>query len=640
MTATDTPGADATEASEGSAIAAEPDDDRGAAPVDTAATPGEAAGPDGQEGPAWLSDRLVGRLALALTLGPLVVGGLALIFAVGDQYTPISDHALTELQTRSVGRDEVLVGLYSRDEWNHPGPMLFYILAPFYWLTGGMSVGLNIGALAINGGSVAGMGLLARRRGGTPLMLVTLLSSALLMRMLGAEFLHDPWNCFVTTLPFGLLVFLTWSMWRGDMWAFPVGALVATFLAQAHVGFVALATPLLAWGAVGLVASVALETDGQARSARLRSGVKMGLVGAGVLAVGWLPAAIEALQHSPSNVAEIVHYFRHPDGDTHSLVEGWRVMSGQFGGAPEWLTYKHEFSFGGQSPFFYSAPIPWMLVALVVAGIVLWRRQVVGTFSLLATLGLTFVVGMVAVARTVGLAFDYRLRWTLIPAMVALVVIGWAGWTLAADRWPRAPRRVLTPLALAALTVVGGVNVFTAATAGTPQNDDSAAVASLSDQVLDYLPDDEGTVLVNDAFHSGAWHARGLVLQLERGGIDVGVDESLLNEYGHHRVIEPGTDISTLLVVTRDEYVDDVAARPGMRLIAEWQALPEDELVELEAQRDLIGADLAAGRITYEVASPLQMDLLREMTNDELSTAYRAAVFIDERYGTPAPPAG
>ena len=82
-----------------------------------------------------VSDRVAGRLAMGLTLAPFVVGVLALVFAVGNQYHPWSDHALIEMQTRSVGRDEVLVGLFSRDTWNHPGPAQFYVLAPFYWLT-------------------------------------------------------------------------------------------------------------------------------------------------------------------------------------------------------------------------------------------------------------------------------------------------------------------------------------------------------------------------------------------------------------------------------------------------------------------------------------------------------------------------
>jgi hypothetical protein len=306
-------------------------------------------------------------------------------------------------------------------------------------------------------------------------------------------------------------------------------------------------------------------------------------------------------------------------------------MSGQFGGAPEWLTAKREFGFAGQSPFIGEAPLPWMLVLVLLAGVVLWRRQVSGARPLLTALAVAFVAGMVAVARTIGPAFDYRLRWTFIPAMVGFVVIGWAAWTLVSERWPRRAPRVLAPVALAALTVLCGINVVTAATAGTPQNDNSAAVASLSEQVVDALPDDlDGPVLVEDAYYSGAWHARGLVLQLERRGIDVGVDPSLANEYGRHRVIDPGEEVGADLIVTRDGWIDDVADRPGVRPIAEWYAIPEDEAEVLVAEFERIEADKQAGRVTFDEAIEMQGDIAYQLTNDGQSMAYRVVVFLDE----------
>ena len=673
---------------------------------------GEEAEADGDA--ERLDDRTVGRLALGLTLVPFVVGVLALFFAVGNQYHPWSDHALIELQTRSVGHDEVLVGLYSRDAWNHPGPALFYVLAPLYWLTGGMSVSISIGALVINGASVTGMALVARRLGGTALMLITLLANALLMRALSGEFLQDPWNCFVTTLPFGLLVFLTWAMWRGESWALPVGAGVFTFLAQTHVGFVALASPLLAWGVVGLVVSVvtsrraaatnvvtaaadvdaadtdaaglrggdadvdAADTDaaglrggdGDSGAARSSAGdpgtdgvdgdppltwwrlVRAGVIGAVVLLVGWLPVIYDALTHEPSNLGEVIDYFRHPDETAHTLVEGWRVMAGQFGGSPEWLVSKQAPAFAGQSPFVYDSPFPWVLLLLVIAGVVLWRRRVAGSVALLTTLGLTFVVGVVAVSRTVGLAFDYRLRWTYIPGLIGLVVIGWAGWTLADARWQRAGARLLTPVALAGLALLGGTNVYTVATAGTPQNDDSASVASLTDQVLDHLSGYEGPVLVSDQSHSGSWHARGLVLQLEREGYDVGVHDAIGDEYGRHRVLDVSATGDgegegdqaeadqevVVLHVSRDEYIPVVAARPGMRLIAEWYAGPEDEIAALVAERITLGEDVAAGRISEEEGMERGREITTALADGHEATAFHAAVFL-EVPSDAAPPA-
>ena len=630
MTRTEAPGAGAASPPEGdldgtrTAQAAEPADQQ----VERA----------GRAAPGLPGDRRAERLGLALTLLPLVVSAVALLVAVGGQYNAFSDHALIEMQTRSVGRNEVLVGLYSRDTWNHPGPALFYVLAPFYWLTGGMAVSISVGALVINGAAIAGMALVARRLGGTRLMLVTLMGNALLMRSLGAAFLHDPWNCYITVLPFGLLVMLSWAMWRGEGWALPVAAVVTTFLAQTHVGFVALAAPVLGWGVLGLAVATGLDPDGESRSAAFRRNLEAGLLAVGVLAVGWLPLAVDAVRNTPNNTTEIIRYFRHPDEPTQSLATGWRIMAGQFGGAPEWLTFKRTFSFGGQSPFIAHAPLPWMLVLFIAAGVVLWRRGVPGSRSLVATLAVTLAVGAAAVSRTVGGVFDYRLRWTYLPAMLAFVVVCWAGWTLAAERWPRAGARLLTPLALVVLGVLSIVNVVTAATAGTPQDDNSAAVAALTQQVLDHLPDDGGPVLIKDAYSSGAWHGRGIVLQLERRGIDVGVPENLANEYGRHRVLDdpPGT----VLVVTRDDYVDEVAAGAGMRQIAEWWARPRDEIEDLLARRDQVRADVAAGRLSAREGYDREMEIGAELTNDNASYSYRVAVFVEEPAPAPGAPAG
>jgi hypothetical protein len=254
---------------------------------------------------------------------------------------------------------------------------------------------------------------------------------------------------------------------------------------------------------------------------------------------------------------------------------------------------------------------------------------------------LSFAVGVVAVARTVGLAFDYRLRWTYLPAMIGAVVIAWAGWTVVAERWPRAGSRVLAPLALVGLAAVGGVNVVTAATAGTPQNGDSASMTALTSQVLDNLPETDRTILVTDGYHSGAWHARGLVLQLERRGIDVGVEASRADEYGRHRVLGGSHEIGVVLVVTMDDTVDDIAGSPGMRLIAEWTALPEAEMRDLLDERDEILADVAAGRIEHDADVGARLhEIAAELVGDDQSIAYRAAVFVDETSGTPAPSAG
>jgi len=604
-------------------------------------------------------DRRIRRVAVALALAPFAVSAVAVLVAVGGSWLPTADHALTEMQIRDVGRHEVLVGLYSRETWNHPGPILFYVLAPFYWLTGGLAVGMSLGALAINGASMAGMGVVAHRRGGTPLMLLTLIGCALLLRTFGADFARDPWNCFITTLPFGLLILLVWSMWCGEMWALPVGAAVATFLAQTHIGFVALALPLLAYGAVGAALAARRNSrtagmahpgpeppgdggpgdgdpdgDGDAGDAaaprRSRTPFEKAVLAAAVvLGVLWLPPFVEELFRSPGNFTSIVHWFADAEDGIHSLTDGWQVMSAQLATVPEWLTVKESpHALTGQSPYLTAAPLPLLALPVVAACVVLWRRRGDGDRAFVHILGLTYVLGVVAVARTVGPAFEYRLRWTAIPAMLALVAVARLGWTAAARRWPRAERRVLVPLAVGALALLCGVNSWTAATAGSPQAGDSEAMNEIMPEVLGALPADAGQVAVEDVFHSGAWYARGIVLALEKAGVDARVGPDRADLFGRHRVVDGSSD--TRIVVAVDLLIDQIAEQPGMRPIAEWSRLPEDRREELEAERREIEAAIAAGTVYPSTGARQVIRVNEKLYGDSGAFGFHIVVFLDE----------
>ncbi len=181
-------------------------------------------------------------VAIALTLVPLVV--LA-VHMLRTDVVLTADLATTEMLTRDLGHRSPSLGPFSRDGWFHPGPALFYVLAPSYRLFGSDGSALAVGAVVVNAVSVATMGVVARRRGGTGLMLATLLGCAVLMHAVGPTFLATPWNVYVTVLPYGALVFLTWAVVAGERWALPAATFATSFLMQTHVGYVALALPLL-----------------------------------------------------------------------------------------------------------------------------------------------------------------------------------------------------------------------------------------------------------------------------------------------------------------------------------------------------------------------------------------------------------
>lgn len=543
-----------------------------------------------------------------------------MVLGVGSSYLPVSDLALSELLVRDVGRHPLYQGLYSRDDWSHPGPLLYILLAPVYWLTGGSSIGLGLGALAINGASVLGMGVVARRRAGTAAMAATYLAVGLLLRTLGADIWGDAWNLHVTIVPFALLGFLVWALLEGDRRALPVGVLVASFLAQTHVGFVALAIPLLGVGVAGLALS-AWRSDDPDRWRRL---VPPTVAAAALGVVLWSPPLVDVLDGPPRNLVNIVRWFRDAEGGVATVGEGLKIVTGPFGVPPEWATVRQPFGTFGESHYLDDPVIPWLLLVVAAAAVVLWRRLPAGR-PLVVVLGTMVTLGVVAVARTVGPQFEYRLLWTWVPPVVGFVVVALAGWTWLAERH-RSAARWVGAAAVACVAALSLVNGVAGVRAGTFDEGNSDVMAAITPPVVAAVEDVEEPILVTDPFQAGAWYARGLVLQLERRGIETVVPPERRWEQSPHRVHD-GRPVGATLVVVTDQAVADHLDDPGLELITEWSDAGPEELDALDAALDRIEADRAAGRIDDARADDMAGDLVAPLQAATDATFYRVAVF-------------
>lgn len=560
---------------------------------------------------------------LALLVLPMVVSAGMLVFDLGSRYRAVADYALIEMQVRDVGREPVLTGLYSRSDWSHPGPAQFFLLAPFYWLAGQESVGLYLGALAVNAGALVGMVLVARRRGGTALMLITLLACTLLVRTLGADFVRDPWNCFMTVLPFGLAVFLVWSLTAGDSWALPIAVAVTSYVAQAHVGYVVLAVPLLAFGVLWLGVRVMRGDDPEQRRRLMRAS----LVAVAVGVVLWLPPAIDLATNAPSNVGNLTTYFRTTEDEAHTVTEGWNVLSAQFSTLPEWLTWhRSPTSFTGEPPSLRQPPLPWLLAIVAVAAVALRKRQPEAGGQLVAIFTVVMGLGVLAIARTVGLAFDYRLRWTWIPGLVGFVVLAWGAWSFISSRWDRAGM-VLGPLTVAVVVVVTGLNVANAVGADVPHRADSEVLTELMPDVLRAVEATEGEVLVTDSL-AGSWYARGVVLELERHGLEARVPAERGELFGDSRVVSGATPQARVHVGVNEE-LELLADDPGLRLLSEWRSVSPAEVDELDARIAELDADLEAGRLDQTEHAVKAVEITRSVLNRSDTFAYAVAVYLD-----------
>jgi len=88
------------------------------------------------------------RVGVAVAL----LGGFA---RQAPEYAASGDLAVIESYTIHALNGKPSSGPYSRFQWNHPGPMYFLLLAPFYVLSEYRAVALAVGAMAINMGALA-----------------------------------------------------------------------------------------------------------------------------------------------------------------------------------------------------------------------------------------------------------------------------------------------------------------------------------------------------------------------------------------------------------------------------------------------------------------------------------------------------
>ena len=384
-------------------------------------------------------------VAIGLVVLPLVVAAVVVLVRPGE--TPFMDNALMEMRVRDVGQHPVLLGLYSRDGWSHPGPLVFYTLALPYRLLGSSTAGMQVGALIVNGVAVAGSILVARRLGGIRIALAVALCASLLVRALGPNVVGDPWVCFVTTLPFVLFLVLVWALFERRAWALPTAALVASWLAQTHVGF----TPItVALGGVGTLVLVGRGVRHADARRRLRRAVATTI---GVLAVVWLPPVYDQLG-SRGNLGAIVDWFGAPAATTHTIAEGARSVLGVLGVVPDWITgHRRVAPFNGETLLRTQLVLPLLLIPFAAAVFYARRRRNAPLLRFGLVLAAALAVSIVAVANTIGVMYEYRLLWVWsLAALVGAVTLA-IGWTLGAARFRSLDRFVL-PILLASLVAL------------------------------------------------------------------------------------------------------------------------------------------------------------------------------------------
>lgn len=537
--------------------------------------------------PAAWSDWAAPAAAIAVTLLGLAPVLSVLIQRAGRPYLPMQDAAVIDLRVRDVltfSQNTPLVGAYSHFRWNHPGPALFYLVAPIAWVFGNPAWATLVGFAVLQGIAVVWTARLAWKTGGLRWTVIWMAVMALTYVGSGPAILQVAWNPSVA-LPFFVLFLLQcWVVARGDARRLLGLAFVATFLVQAHIGYAVLVAVLGGWSVVRLAVDL--------RSRRQWPGV-LDLVPAVVVVVlMWLPAVVlDPVVNGSSNLSRVVHFYLHPPKNfpRAGLGDGLGFLATEFRWVPPWL--------GGANPVSYilrqdaiPSSVAWLAIPVVLLALAWWsawrsRRR---DLRILAELvGLLLVASAFSLTMIQGERSLYLFYWRIVAGVAAVVLTGAILVdSFAGRRWGSGASKAWAVL-LAAATAVAALSIAPAAGNGRgPESGLEAAAASIVTQ-LNREGQPDGPVLVRQWGTTTGGLAAGLIDQLAREGKPVFVDRSLGFELGYGRTAGPG-DVHAMLYVTESSAIFNTGSRlSGVKVLARTHPLPpgpEAELARLQLQ--------------------------------------------------------
>ena len=541
----------------------------------------------------------------ALVAIPIIAGG---IVGRGRPDALASDMALINLRVGDVfGPDTPLLGPFSRFDWNHPGPLMFWLLAPVWRLLGSDAGALWAAGAVANLVAAVGLVVLARRFGGRRLLVVVGVATLALLIGTG-PLVADPWNPYLAMLPFAVFVLAAAAVATGDVVMVPVAVGVGSLLVQTHVGYGLLVGVLgiwaAAWCTVGWwrsrprhdavtadgTVTVTANGDGDGDGDGLRTPVDrrrlvvIGVVTVVVTLIAWSGPLIEQFSEDPGNLTLIVEYFTSSDDPTVGTAEALTVLGRQLSPLGPWLGGPEEVT--GQGALMEPAPWWWALPALMLLAIsivVAWRRRWTAAALLGGTVAVGIVTAVVATSRITGFAFIYLLRFWWPLAMLGWVSVGWVALRLVPTDLLRRHADALT-----AATVVVAVALTAGATFSTASEPaelpGAVAVAAVADDVAAGLTPG-GTYLVEPVGWSLFGELFGVVDALESRGFTPVADGRFAIHFAPARTEggagAPSTFDGTVLVAT-SRAATDLSGTPGLVVLGRWDPFTPAERTEIE----------------------------------------------------------
>jgi heme/copper-type cytochrome/quinol oxidase subunit 2 len=506
---------------------------------------------------------------------------VALAVVRRPRWYPEMDIAMTELLVRDVGTgDTPLVGLIGRVygldvRGYHPGPLSFWALTPVYRLLGSTAWALQASAAALN---VLAMGTaiwIGHRRGGRAAAIGVAALVTILALKYDTDTLIEPWNPYIPRLWWFVLLLAAWSVLCDDLAMLPVAVGAASLATQTHISYVGLV------GAIGGVVAVglAIRQWPRRREPGRRRRVVRWVGGSLALAcVLWLPPVIEQLTASPGNVSVIVDSFADPTAEPLGLN---RLT------AERWLSYLDVAALLGRGDddvlfIRHEGSGPGLVLLAVWAGAAAWswrRRLGPDLLALHVVTGAALGAGLLSMSRIHGGPIWWVVLWAWATTAVVVIAVAWTIALMVQRRLPPPKRAAAgtagTVLVTSVLVVAGAAFTYQARHTDLDRPEESRSIGQLASQTVSTLERGDAPGPGLDGRYQLRWDPDlllsglpyGLLLELERNGVDVGMPERLGIPY-RQRVPRRGDQFLDYVVGEAD--LDRWRARPGTVEVATY----------------------------------------------------------------------
>jgi hypothetical protein len=602
---------------------------------------------------------------------PLVVAVIAL---TGRRWYPVLDLAMTELRLRDVGtRHTPLIGLPGRigtfpDQGSHPGPISFWLLAPGYRLFGSSAWAMEAATVMVHMAWISLAMWIGQRRLGLLGLVTVAAVVAVLIRGYGLTVLIQPWNPYLPLLAWLVVLLSAWSVLAGDDPMLIVLTVAATFVAQTHIPYLVLA------GSIGVLATGVVVVRVIRRTDRRGPLTALGW-SAGVFAVMWVGPLVDQWRRDPGNIRRLIDHFTTPSEDTLGLVGGVELLLRHldvvhaYGGLLTGTASFMEASFDPAGPIWPGVAVLVAWLVAVVASIQLDRRRAqrdgeheegrAGVASartaLHVVVAVTLVLSTLSMMRIFGFVWFYLTLWAWVTTTLLLLATAWTAVAWARERnvLERIDRRAMIAVAGATAVLVTAFTSVAALDTDHPEERLGATLGMLVAPTAAALaegvgaatgPDGRYVVRWQDVAHFGS-QGYGLLSELERDGLDVGVYDTWRVPVTHHRVITVEEATAEVILVT-GSFVEQLRGDARVVEVASIDPRTPAELAEYDRLRAELLAEIRAADLDDLVPLVdsnlfgLGVDLRlsqtgRELTDRMLHLGQETAVFIGAPGGPP-----